>query len=195
MMVPKTAWKALCRFSESKEAKVLRDLYVPAIAVSSIVAFLWALVWGVLPYFCDVLSFFRHNPIWLIPAWPAAVIGMCIVRAILGAITGGGCSTMYPGYGDLSEYQNQVVARCNGGLATRFRDNLDCVRIDQFDKCFRTEPCVGLSLDHQGYVNPLPKLAPCPDILDGNGFLAQQYEGFRCIELDPCEPCYRPAPC
>jgi hypothetical protein len=37
--------------------------------------------------------------------------------------------------------------------------------------------------------------APCPDVLDPGGRLGKEFEGFECIQIDPCNDCYRPVRC
>ncbi|MHC4698642.1 MAG: hypothetical protein ACYTFA_18070 [Planctomycetota bacterium] len=201
-MVRRTAWMAIRKFAESNTAKVLRDLSGPLKTLSfafcglSLVAgFLWMAACLVLPPICDGVSFLWHNPVWIIPAVLGAMIAMGIAAVLLRAIIGDACSTTYPEYHGFSDFRHQVVSPCNGSIVSSFRDSLDCVRLDPFDECYRSEPCVGLSLGEQGFVNPLPKIGPCPDIVDDSGLIVDDYVDLLCIEVDPCEPCYRPVQC
>lgn len=201
-MVRRTAWMAMCKFAESQTAKVLRDLAGPLKTLSFAccgftlaAGCLWTVGCLVLPVICDALSFLRDHPVWLIPVVPGGMIVAFIVAVVIGAIMGDGCSTVYRGCHGISDFRYRQVSPCNGSIVSSFRDSLDCVRLDPLDGCFRSEPCVGLWLGGAGFVNALGKIPPCADILDDRGAILDHYRDRRCIELDPCEPCYRPAQC
>ena len=178
-------WNRLGKVTDSRPAKVLRDLTGTVKAASLIVGVLWIVVCFVWPFLCNVACFLFCNPMWLLLPI-LCFIGIVVVAAgIAGG--GGGCYS--------SEYQGRMLRPCHGGIVTSPFSGFDCIRIDPFENCFRTEPCIGLSNGRGEYVDTLPKLPPCSDILDESGVINHGYWNLECVQVDAFDPCYRPVTC
>lgn len=178
-------WNRVSKVTESRPAKVLRDLTGTVKAGCLFVGVLWIVVSFVFPFLCDVASFVFHNAGWLL----LTGLSFIVVAVVLAGITGGaGECYSY-------EYQGQILRPCHGGIVTTPFSGSDCIRIDPFENCFRTEPCIGLSYGRGEYVDPFPKLPPCSDILDESGLINAAYRNLDCVQVDSFDPCYRPVTC
>ncbi len=167
-----TFWNRLSKAAESRQAKVLSKLAGAATVLSVVLGLL-----------CVVF------PAWLIVL---IVIGG-LVAAMIGGI--GGCYDSFGEYPILARYDGRTLSPCGGGTIASFYDGSDCIRIDPYDDCYRAEPCIGLAFDRYGYASPLPKIAPCSDVLDRHGVMLPGYAGLGCVQIYPSEGCYRPTEC
>ncbi len=195
-----TFWNRLRKAADGDGAKVLGKLAGAVTVISIVGGLLWPVARFVLEFLWQAALFLIHNPGWLIIglvlAFPAFII-VLILCAIVSAVfdRSSGCYPMFDETRSLRRYQGRTLSPCSGGVVPAFLDGSYCIRIDPDEGCFRHEPCVSLAFDYDGNLAPLPKVAPCPDVLDRNGLIAREYAGPGCMEIDATESCYRPTPC
>jgi len=134
--------------------------------------------------------------LWLHWCWTlAGVVTLSLVVAAITAADGGCCCCSEPEWESSGrDFRVRALRPCTGSAYGSAYSASDCVRIDPRDNCFRIEPCVGISIGNR-FVDPFPKLSPCPDVLARDGMFAPELQYRLCVSIDPVVDCYRPVDC